>query len=162
MISPLGSGIFPSRREFLMRAIVVLLALSIAVAGCASASPTQKGAVAGSVLGAGLGAIIGNQSGNAGKGALIGAAAGGLGGALIGDAMASKFCPTCGRNYFADQMNCPLDGAPLHSKGAPAQTTQQQQVETGLSKFCPSCGRGYHEEANHCSVDGTALKAKQS
>lgn len=145
-----------------MRAIVVLLALGIAVAGCASASPTQKGAVAGSVLGAGLGAIIGHQSGDAGKGALIGAAAGGLGGALVGDAMASKFCPTCGRNYFADQINCPLDGAALRSKGAPAQTAQQQQVETGLPMFCPSCGRDYADAAKHCSACGTALKAKQS
>ena len=92
---------------------------------------------------------------------MIGAAAGGLGGALIGDAMASKFCATCGRDYFADQTNCPLDGALLRSKGAPAQTAQQQDVEAALPKFCPTCGRSFAAKESFCSEDGTQLKAKQ-
>ena len=144
-----------------MRTLMVLLVSSIAVVGCATATPTQKGAVAGSALGAGLGAIIGHQSGNAGKGALIGAAAGGLGGALVGDAMATQFCPTCGRSYFSDQTHCQLDGTPLRSKGAPAETRQQQQSEVSLAKYCPTCGRSFPESANHCSADGSVLKEKQ-
>ena len=144
-----------------MKKGISLVAVGLLVAGCATATPTQKGAVAGSAVGAGLGAIIGHQSVDTGKGALVGAAAGGLAGSLLGDTMASKFCPTCGRDYFSDQMNCPLDGAILRSKGAPPQTAQQQQAESSLTKFCPACGRSYAEAATYCSEDGTALKAKQ-
>lgn len=144
-----------------MRSLAVFSVLSILVLGCATTTPTQKGALAGSAIGAGLGAIIGHQSGEAAEGALIGAAAGGLGGALIGDAMASKFCPTCGRDYFADTNNCPLDGALLRSKGAPAQTAQQQETEAALSKFCPTCGRSFAEKESYCSEDGAQLKTKQ-
>jgi len=144
-----------------MRSIVTTLTVGLFLMGCATATPTQKGAVAGSAVGAGLGAIIGHQSGDTGKGALIGAAAGGLGGALLGDAMASKFCPTCGRDSFADQTHCPLDGTPLRSKGAPPQTAQQQQTQTELPKYCPTCGRSYPQSAGYCAEDGAALKAKQ-
>lgn len=143
-----------------MQRIWSLVVLSVWVVGCATATPTQKGAVAGSVLGAGLGAIIGHQSGNAAEGALIGAAAGGLGGALLGDTMASQFCPTCGRDYFSDQTHCPMDGTLLRSKGAPAQTAQQQTQEN-QPKFCSVCGRGYPESAAYCAEDGTALKVKK-
>ncbi len=145
-----------------MRISIGFVALTVLVMGCATATPTQKGAVAGSALGAGLGAIIGHQSGDAGKGALIGAAAGGLAGGLLGDAMANQFCPTCGRDYFADQTHCPMDGTPLRSKGAPPQTTQQQQNQPSLPKYCPSCGRSFPGTAAYCSEDGAALKAKQS
>ncbi len=144
-----------------MRNIVALLVVSIFVMGCASATPTQKGALGGSAIGAGLGAIIGHQSGHTAEGALIGAAAGGLGGALVGDAMATQFCPTCGRQYMSDQTHCQMDGAPLRSKGAPAQTAQQQQTEVGLPKFCTTCGRSYPGAATYCEQDGTQLKSKQ-
>ena len=143
-----------------MRRLFVFAIVGFLAAGCATTTPTQKGALAGSAVGAGLGAIIGHQSGDAGKGALIGAAAGGLGGALLGDAMASRVCPTCGRDYFADQTHCPLDGAALRSKGAPPQTAQQQSVEGSLPKFCSVCGRSYPANATYCSEDGTQLKLK--
>lgn len=136
--------------------ILCLLAM-----GCASATPTQKGAGAGAVLGAGLGAIIGHQSGNTAEGALIGAAAGGLGGAVLGDAMANKFCPTCGRQETGGVNNCPIDGTLLRSKGAPAQTQQQQSQEESLPKFCTKCGRNYPESKSYCSEDGAELKSKQ-
>ena len=145
-----------------MRKSAVFSALCLLAMGCASASPTQKGAGAGAVLGAGLGAIIGHQSGHAAEGALIGAAAGGLGGAVIGDAMASKFCSTCGRQYTGDQNNCPVDGTLLRMKGAPAQTAQQQNAEVTLPKFCSTCGRNYPSDKTYCSEDGTQLKQKQS
>ena len=144
-----------------MKRLAVFAIMVFFASGCATTTPTQKGALAGSAVGAGLGAIIGHQSGDTGKGALIGAAAGGLGGALIGDAMASRFCPTCGRNYFADQTHCPLDGAVLRTKGAPPQTTQQQSVENQLPKFCATCGRNYPATATYCSEDGSQLKQKQ-
>ena len=145
-----------------MRTFRGLVVLSFLAVGCATATPTQKGAVAGSAIGAGLGAIIGHQSGNTAEGALIGAAAGGLGGALLGDAMATKFCPTCGRDYLStDPDHCPMDGTVLRSKGAPAQTAQQQQTEANLPKFCASCGKSYPAEANHCSACGAVLKTKQ-
>ncbi len=144
-----------------MRTLQVLVVISLLAAGCATATPTQKGALGGSAIGAGLGAIIGHQSGRTAEGALIGAAAGGLGGALLGDAMATKFCTSCGRDYLStDPDHCPIDGAVLRSKGAPAQTVQQQQGEAGLPKFCTTCGKSYQAEANHCSMCGTALKPK--
>ena len=145
-----------------MRKILSFAILTIWLTGCASASPTQKGAVGGSAIGAGIGAIIGHQSGNTVEGALIGAAAGGLGGALIGEAMSTQFCPTCGRSYTGGQTHCPLDGTALRTKGAPPQTAQQQNVETGLSKYCPACGRSYGDDKTYCSVDGTQLKQKQA
>ena len=109
-----------------MKKIIVSLMIgSLFTAGCASATPGQKGALAGSALGAGLGAIIGHQAGRrTAEGALIGAAAGGLGGALLGEATASKYCPTCGRTYFADQTYCQFDGTTLKTKGEPASAVQ--------------------------------------
>ncbi len=144
-----------------MKNTMAVALLGFLVTGCATATPTQKGAVAGSAIGAGLGAIIGHQSGDTGKGALIGAAAGGLGGALIGDAAATKFCPTCGRDSFGDQTHCALDGTPLRTKGAPPQAEQQQGAQADLPKFCSDCGKSYAENATYCSEDGTALKSKK-
>lgn len=144
-----------------MRTSAALFTLCVFAFGCASATPTQKGAAAGSVLGAGLGAIIGHQSGDTGKGALIGAAAGGLGGALIGDAMATQFCPTCGGDYTGGQTHCPMDGTALRSKGAPPQTAQQQSAQAELPKFCSACGRSYPASAGYCDADGTALKSRK-
>ena len=146
-----------------MRKIVAVAALGFWVMGCASASPTQKGALGGSAIGAGLGAIIGHQSGHTAEGALIGAAAGGLGGALVGDAMGNRFCPTCGREYMSDVTHCPIDGTAVRMKGGPAETSsaQQQSTEANLPKFCPVCGKSYAESVTYCSEDGTALKSKK-
>ena len=146
-----------------MRSGIAVVALCTLAIGCATATPTQKGAVAGSAVGAGLGAIIGHQSGKTAEGALIGAAAGGLGGALIGDAMAAKFCPVCGRDYLAGDTYCLQHRPPVElvMKGAPAQTAQQQQALTALPKFCPTCGENYPENATYCGKDGTALKSKK-
>ncbi len=144
-----------------MRTLISVGIVAFFVVGCATATPTQKGALTGSAIGAGLGAIIGHQSGHTAGGALIGAATGGLAGALIGDAMATQFCPTCGRDYFGDQTHCQLDGTQLRRKGAPARTQQQAQAQTNLPNFCTTCGRSYPASAAYCAEDGTALKAKQ-
>jgi uncharacterized protein YcfJ len=90
--------------------VVVLLLLLVVAVGCTS---TQKGAGVGTLIGAGAGAIIGHQSGHAAEGALIGGAAGAGGGALIGDAMDSKFCPVCGKQFGSDVQYCPADGTEL-------------------------------------------------
>ncbi len=112
--------------------LVGFLSVGLFVAGCASATPGQKGALIGSAAGAGLGAIIGHQAGrHTAEGALIGAAAGGLGGALIGESAASKFCPICGRTYFSDQTYCQFDGTMLKTKGA-APAPQAVQPVSGV------------------------------
>lgn len=68
--------------------IVIVLAVALAVAGCATPLTTrEKGALTGGAIGAGAGAVIGSTTGHAGTGALIGAGVGAVSGALIGDAM---------------------------------------------------------------------------
>jgi len=95
-----------------MRVILILLGVSLMVAGCAT-TPTQHGALLGGGTGAGIGAIIGHQSGKTAEGALIGGAAGALAGGLIGDAAAQKFCPKCGGSYTQDKQFCPKCGTEL-------------------------------------------------
>lgn len=77
---------------------------------------SQKGAAVGTVTGAGLGAIIGHQSGHTAEGAGIGAAVGAAAGTLIGENMAKKFCPKCGRDFTEDLKYCPYDGTELKFK----------------------------------------------
>ena len=70
------------------RVLFALVPLSAwALAGCASMSTTQEGAVVGAGAGAVIGGIIGNQTGSTARGAIIGAAVGGAAGALIGKQM---------------------------------------------------------------------------
>ncbi len=54
------------------------------LAGCASWSHTDRGALAGGLLGAGTGALIGSSTGHAGAGTILGAGLGTLTGALLG------------------------------------------------------------------------------
>jgi len=65
--------------------IFAMAAMAATLAGCATMTPTQGGAVTGGAIGAGTGALIGSTTGHAGEGALIGAGVGALSGALIGD-----------------------------------------------------------------------------
>jgi outer membrane protein OmpA-like peptidoglycan-associated protein len=68
-----------------MKQFVAFLALSLAVAGCASLNNAEIYGGTGAALGAGVGAIVGNQFGHHSViGALAGAAIGGTAGALIG------------------------------------------------------------------------------
>ena len=90
--------------------IAILLISSLSLLGCTT---TQKGAGIGTLIGAGTGAIIGHQSGHTTEGALIGAVAGAAGGALVGDAMDTMFCPTCGKQYTSGVQYCPEDGTEL-------------------------------------------------
>lgn len=57
------------------------------LAGCASLSNTERGAVIGAGTGGAIGAVIGNQTGSTTRGAIIGAVLGGAAGAVIGRRM---------------------------------------------------------------------------
>ncbi|MCA9726311.1 MAG: OmpA family protein [Candidatus Eisenbacteria bacterium] len=59
----------------------------VALAGCASATNKQKGAIIGGTAGAVAGGVIGKQAGNTAAGAIVGAVVGGTAGVIIGDYM---------------------------------------------------------------------------
>src|SRR5688572_10209361 len=56
----------------------------VVMAGCSTATKSQKGAVIGAAGGGAVGAVVGKIAGNTAMGAIIGAAAGGVTGAVIG------------------------------------------------------------------------------
>lgn len=65
--------------------VTLLVAFSLVlVAGCSTATRSQKGAVIGAGGGGAVGAVVGKVAGNTAMGAIIGAAAGGVTGAVIG------------------------------------------------------------------------------
>ena len=73
------------------KSVIGMLALTIAVSGCADMSATQRGTATGAGVGAGLGALIGGTtsgggSGRAAGGALLGAAAG----AVVGNIWSNR------------------------------------------------------------------------
>ena len=57
------------------------------LAGCASLSNTEKGAIIGTATGGAIGAAVGSKNGGTARGAIIGAAVGGVAGAIIGNQM---------------------------------------------------------------------------
>ena len=72
------------------RPLAALLLAALAagpLAGCASMSNTQKGALLGIAAGAAVGGAIGKHNGSTAKGAIIGATVGGAAGAIIGRRM---------------------------------------------------------------------------
>lgn len=69
------------------KTIAATLSTALVLAGCASMSNTQKGAVIGAAGGAVAGGVIGKATGSTAKGAIIGAAVGGAAGAIIGSQM---------------------------------------------------------------------------
>ena len=69
------------------RALALASLTVVAVAGCASWSRKQKGAVIGAGAGAVVGGAIGKYNGSTAKGAIIGAVIGGAAGAIIGHQM---------------------------------------------------------------------------
>ncbi len=60
---------------------------ALLIAGCKTASRSQKGAVIGAAGGGAVGAVIGKAAGNTAMGAIIGATVGGVTGAVIGRKM---------------------------------------------------------------------------
>jgi outer membrane protein OmpA-like peptidoglycan-associated protein len=87
--------------------LVLVFALLVAAAGCASMSRKEKGAVIGAGSGAVLGAVIGKQAGNTALGAILGAAVGGAAGAYIGNYMDKQ----------AAEIERDLDGATVERVG---------------------------------------------
>ncbi|HEX2921659.1 MAG TPA: OmpA family protein [Bacteroidales bacterium] len=73
--------------KILKNSVLILVAASLMLSGCASMNKTQKGAVIGTTAGAGVGAVVGKVAGNTAVGAIVGAAVGGTTGALIGRKM---------------------------------------------------------------------------
>jgi outer membrane protein OmpA-like peptidoglycan-associated protein len=71
----------------LKMSLLMLLSISLILAGCGTFTKTQKGAVIGTAAGGTMGAVIGRVSGNTALGAIIGAAVGGTTGAIIGHKM---------------------------------------------------------------------------
>jgi outer membrane protein OmpA-like peptidoglycan-associated protein len=71
-----------------LTAVAALISVTgTGLAGCASMSQTERGAVIGAAGGAAVGAIVGRQIGSTARGAVIGAAIGGAAGAVIGRQM---------------------------------------------------------------------------
>ncbi|MFT5784162.1 MAG: outer membrane protein OmpA-like peptidoglycan-associated protein, partial [Candidatus Krumholzibacteriia bacterium] len=68
-------------------ASLLIIALILSSAGCASMSNQEKGVMIGAGSGAAVGGAIGSSSGNTALGAIIGAAVGGIAGGFIGDYM---------------------------------------------------------------------------
>jgi len=75
-----------------MRKLMIsTLAATLALAGCANMSETERGTATGAGIGAGLGAIIGaTTGGGGGSRAATGAALGGIAGAVAGNIWSSK------------------------------------------------------------------------
>ena len=67
--------------------LMMVLAATFLLGGCATWNKTQKGAVIGTATGGAAGAVIGRAAGNTALGAIIGAAVGGGAGAIIGHQM---------------------------------------------------------------------------
>ncbi|MDQ3521767.1 MAG: OmpA family protein [Gemmatimonadota bacterium] len=71
----------------LTTAATMMAFASTGLAGCASLSNTERGAVIGATTGAAVGGALGQRGGSTAKGAIIGAAVGGAAGAIIGRQM---------------------------------------------------------------------------
>jgi outer membrane protein OmpA-like peptidoglycan-associated protein len=91
----------------LRTSLVLLLAAVVPMAGCASLTGTQKGAVIGGAAGAAAGAAIGKATGSTARGAIIGAAIGGVAGAVIGRQMDKQ----------GDELDDELEGATIERYG---------------------------------------------
>jgi outer membrane protein OmpA-like peptidoglycan-associated protein len=68
---------------------ISVIALALAVSGCANMSETQKGTAKGAAIGAGAGAVVGAVAGGS-KGAAIGAGVGAVGGAIAGNVWSKR------------------------------------------------------------------------
>jgi uncharacterized membrane protein len=71
------------KRRGTIAVLCLLISIPILFGGCASMTPTQKGAVGGAAVGAIGGQLIGGTT----SATLIGAGVGALGGALVNDAL---------------------------------------------------------------------------
>ena len=70
--------------------IAVVVAVSVALFGCAGMSDTQQRSLSGGAIGAGAGAVVGAMAGSTAWGAAIGAAEGAAGGYIYDQNEKSK------------------------------------------------------------------------
>ena len=105
-----------AHRQFAALSLVALAAGPLA--GCASLSREQKGAIIGGATGAAVGGVIGNQTGSTARGAIIGAMVGGAAGAIIGNRMDKQ----------AEEIAREIPGAKVERVGEGIQVT----FESGL------------------------------
>jgi len=89
---PVTKTIQDEKKEEIMKKIslIVILAIGLAVLGCAGMSDTEKRTLGGGAVGAGTGALVGAMAGEFGWGAAIGAAAGLAGGYIYDQHEKSK------------------------------------------------------------------------
>jgi len=92
-------------KKVLLLGLVGLLVASLA--GCASMSKRDKGAIIGAASGAAVGGVIGNKAGNTAVGAILGAVVGGAAGAYIGNYMDKQ----------AEEMQNDIAGAKIERVG---------------------------------------------
>lgn len=105
---------------------ITLLALcfGLVIAGCKTASRSQKGAVIGAAGGGAIGAVIGKAAGNTAMGAIIGATVGGVSGAVIGKKMDKQ----------AEEMQKVLDDAEVRREGEGIVIKFKDQVLFGFDR----------------------------
>lgn len=87
--------------------MAVLTVGSAGLAGCASMSNKERGAVIGASTGGAIGAVIGKRTGSTARGAILGAVLGGAAGAVIGRQMDRQ----------AEQLDDELEGASVERIG---------------------------------------------
>ena len=96
------------------KSVIGMLALTIAVSGCADMSATQRGTATGAGVGAGLGALIGGTTSGGGGGRVAGGAAiGAAAGAVIG-------------NIWSKRMEAQKQQMEQATQGTGVQVTQTQ------------------------------------
>lgn len=83
------------------------------LAGCASLSNTERGAIIGATTGGAVGAAVGSKNGGTARGAIIGAAVGGAAGAIIGSRMKQQ----------ADEIAQQIPGATVEQVGEGIEVT---------------------------------------
>ena len=92
---------------------VVLVAVALASAACASMNRKEKGAVIGAAAGAAVGGVVGNNTGSTARGAIIGAVVGGTAGMIIGHQMDQQ----------AKELKLEIPGATVERVGEGIQVT---------------------------------------
>jgi outer membrane protein OmpA-like peptidoglycan-associated protein len=105
-------------RDLPRRSATLALLASLAAAGCASWSNTEKGAATGAAAGGVVGAVIGEAAGSTAKGAILGAVIGGAAGAAIGHQMDEQ----------AEELEGELENADVERVGEGIQVTFESGI----------------------------------
>jgi hypothetical protein len=92
--------------ENFMRNLLIVGAMSLALAGCSEYSRSDR-ALAGGALGAGTGALVGGLATNSAGGAVIGGVLGGAAGAIVGAETTPRACVARDRYGHRYAVQCP-------------------------------------------------------